>query len=129
MPNHGMRVVSNGTINSLAGNQHPSNQRIREVGGAIAPGVIDSIEGSGSQGYGGDAGLSTEATLNAPRSVVPDALGTVGTQIATFRSMAKGLEDWTSRGVPGGSANFCLEDLVNSKSGASLELQARGKLR
>ena len=47
------------------------NQRIREVGG----GAIATIEGSGSQGYGGDAGLSTAATLNSPRAVAPDRLG------------------------------------------------------
>jgi sugar lactone lactonase YvrE len=52
------------------------NQRIREVGGgAIATSVIATIEGSGSQGYGGDAGLSTAAILNSPRAVAPDALG------------------------------------------------------
>jgi hypothetical protein len=52
------------------------NQRIREVGGgAIATRVIATIEGSGSQDYGGDAGLSTAANLNSPRSVAPDAYG------------------------------------------------------
>jgi sugar lactone lactonase YvrE len=49
------------------------NQRIRQVGG----GAIATIEGSGSQGYGGDAGLSTGAILNSPRSVAPDAFGNV----------------------------------------------------
>jgi sugar lactone lactonase YvrE len=48
------------------------NQRIREVGRS---GVIATVEGSGSQGYGGDAGLSTAAILNSPRSVAPDAYG------------------------------------------------------
>ena len=47
------------------------NQRIRQVGG----GAITTIEGSGSQGYAGNAGLSTGAILNSPRSVAPDALG------------------------------------------------------
>ena len=52
------------------------NQRIREVGGgAIATSVIATIEGSGAQGFGGDAGLSTAAILNSPRAVAPDALG------------------------------------------------------
>ena len=53
------------------------NQRIREVGGsgAIATGVIATVAGSGSQGYGGDAGLSTAAVLNSPRSVAADAYG------------------------------------------------------
>jgi Bacterial Ig-like domain (group 3)/NHL repeat len=48
------------------------NQRIREVGGG---GTIATMEGSGSQGYSGDAGLSTAAILNSPRSVVADAYG------------------------------------------------------
>lgn len=47
------------------------NQRIRQVGG----GTIATIVGSGSQGYGGDGGLSTGAILNSPRSVAPDAFG------------------------------------------------------
>jgi sugar lactone lactonase YvrE len=47
------------------------NQRIREVGG----GAIATIEGSGAQGFGGDAGPATAAILNSPRSVAPDALG------------------------------------------------------
>lgn len=52
------------------------NQRIREVGGgATTAGVIATIEGSGSQGYGGDAGPSTGTILNSPRSVASDALG------------------------------------------------------
>jgi hypothetical protein len=52
------------------------NQRIREVSaGPIATSAIATIEGSGSQGYGVDAGLSTAAILNSPRAVAPDALG------------------------------------------------------
>jgi sugar lactone lactonase YvrE len=47
------------------------NQRIRQVGN----GAIATIEGSGSQGYGGDGGLSTAAILNSPRAVAPDASG------------------------------------------------------
>jgi sugar lactone lactonase YvrE len=47
------------------------NQRIRQVGG----GVIATIEGSGSQRYGGDGGPSTAAILNSPRSVATDASG------------------------------------------------------
>jgi sugar lactone lactonase YvrE len=47
------------------------NQRIRQVGG----GAIATIEGSGAQGFGGDAGPATAAILNSPRSVAPDALG------------------------------------------------------
>lgn len=102
--NHRIRRVSNGIITTLAGSgaagfsgdgaapsaaalSRPSgvsidsagnvyiadtgNQRIREVGG----GAIATIEGSGLQGSGGDAGLSTAAVLNSPRSVATDALG------------------------------------------------------
>jgi sugar lactone lactonase YvrE len=47
------------------------NERIRQV----RSGAIATIEGSGAQGYGGDAGLSTAAILNSPRSVAPDAYG------------------------------------------------------
>jgi sugar lactone lactonase YvrE len=47
------------------------NQRIRQVGNN----TIATIEGSGSQCYGGDAGLSTAAILNSPRAVAPDASG------------------------------------------------------
>jgi sugar lactone lactonase YvrE len=104
--NQRIRMVSNGIITTLAGTStagfsgdgaaataatlaKPSgvsidaagnlyiadtdNQRIREVGG----GAIATIEGSGSQGYGGDAGLSTAAILNSPRAVAPDALGNI----------------------------------------------------
>ena len=102
--NQRIRRVSGGTITTLAGNStsgfsgdgaapaaamlskpagvsvdaagnvyiaDTGNQRIREVGG----GAITTIEGSGAQGFGGDAGLSTEAALNSPRSVAMDVFG------------------------------------------------------
>jgi len=49
------------------------NQRIREVGG----GAIATIEGSGAQGFGGDAGPATGAVLNSPRAVAPDSFGNI----------------------------------------------------
>jgi len=104
--NQRIRIVSGGNITTLAGNSiagfsgdgaapaaamlaKPSgvsvdaagnvyiadtgNQRIREVGG----GAIATIEGSGAQGFGGDAGPATSAVLNSPRAVAPDAFGNI----------------------------------------------------
>ena len=49
------------------------NQRIREVSG----GVINTIAGNGTLGYGGDSGAATSATLAKPRGVSVDASGNV----------------------------------------------------
>jgi len=47
------------------------NQRIR----MIANGIITTVAGNGTQGYGGDAGQATAAMLNNPNSVAVDADG------------------------------------------------------
>jgi len=47
------------------------NQRIRELGG----GVIDTIIGSGQQGYGIDRTTPVGVNLNSPRAVSADAFG------------------------------------------------------
>ena len=49
------------------------NQRLRKVGG----GAIATIAGSGTQGYGGDAGAATAALLNTPRGAAIDGQGNV----------------------------------------------------
>ncbi len=51
-----------------------SNQRIRKV---IPGGIISTIAGSGSAGYGGDAGPATLAGLNYPGGVAVDRFGDV----------------------------------------------------
>jgi len=47
------------------------NQRIRKV--AIENGFIDTIAGDGTEGYGGDGGLATDAQLKFPRQVAIDS--------------------------------------------------------
>jgi hypothetical protein len=47
-----------------------SNERIREV--AIATGVITTVAGSGTMGFGGDGGPATSAAMNLPYAVAAD---------------------------------------------------------
>ena len=49
-----------------------SNNRIRKVDAA---GVITTVAGDGTFGYGGDGGAATAAQLNFPYGVAPDGLG------------------------------------------------------
>jgi len=49
------------------------NNRIREV--AAASGIITTVAGNGSQGFSGDGGPATSATLNGPNGVAMDASG------------------------------------------------------
>ena len=52
------------------------NNRVRRV---TLAGVIDTVAGTGEQGYGGDAGPAAEARLDSPSSVAVDALGNLYT--------------------------------------------------
>ena len=47
--------------------------RIRQVDGQT--GIISTVAGNGIQGFGGDGGPATSATLNTPRRVAVDASG------------------------------------------------------
>ena len=49
-----------------------SNNRIRKVDAA---GVITTVAGDGTQGYGGDGGAATAAQLSSPAGVAPDGAG------------------------------------------------------
>ena len=49
-----------------------SNHRIRKVNAA---GVITTVAGNGTEGYGGDGGAAVAAQLNAPSVVAPDGAG------------------------------------------------------
>jgi hypothetical protein len=50
-----------------------SNERVREV--AKATGVITTVAGSGTMGFGGDGGAPTAAALNLPYAVAVDGSG------------------------------------------------------
>ena len=51
------------------------NDRIRKV--TVATGIITTIAGSSAQGYSGDNGAATSATLWYPTGVVVDSAGTI----------------------------------------------------
>lgn len=64
----GMAVDSAGNL-YIADN---GNHRIRKVD---TRGVISTVAGNASQGFGGDGGAATSASLNAPRAVAVDSVG------------------------------------------------------
>jgi sugar lactone lactonase YvrE len=62
----GMAVDSTGNLYIADSN----NSRIRKI---TAAGIISTVAGSGSTGYGGDGGLATAALLNRPMGVTVDS--------------------------------------------------------
>lgn len=60
------------------------NQRVRRID--YATGIIHTIGGNGTAGYGGDGGAATSATLNAPTGVGVDSRG----QVYVISSAASG---------------------------------------
>src|SRR5207302_1455787 len=50
-----------------------SNSRVREV--AAGTGVMATVAGTGTGGFGGDGGAATQAALNGPRGLTVDAGG------------------------------------------------------
>ena len=48
------------------------NERIRKVG---ANGIITTVAGNGSQGFWGDNGFTTDASLNEPQEAAVDGSG------------------------------------------------------
>jgi len=102
--NQRIRVVTAGTITTLAGSGTPGfsgdgasataaslakpsgvavdaavNVYIADTNNQrirqVGNNTIATVEGSGAQGFGGDSGLSTAAILNSPRAVASDAFG------------------------------------------------------
>ena len=51
------------------------NGVIREI--VLSTGVVSTVAGNGSNGYTGDGGLATNATLNAPTGVAVDSAGNI----------------------------------------------------
>ncbi len=67
----------NGLTLDSAGNLYVAdsgNRRIRKVTPA---GTVTTVAGTGIQGFSGDGGLATDATLNRPSSVVVDPSGNI----------------------------------------------------
>ena len=52
-----------------------SNHCIRKV--TVSTGIITTIAGTGSNGYSGDNGAATSATLNGPHGVAVDTSGRI----------------------------------------------------
>ena len=66
----------NGVTVDAAGNLYIAdygNHRIRKV--EVSTGIITTVAGNGSQGYGGDGSVATTASLFNPRTVAVDAAG------------------------------------------------------
>lgn len=71
-----------------------SNNRIRRVDAAT--GIITTVAGNGSQGYNGDGGLATSASLYLPAAVLVDAHGNLyiadtGNRIVRFINIRTGI--------------------------------------
>jgi YD repeat-containing protein len=58
-----------------------NNQRVRKVDNS---GIINTVAGNGTQGYSGDGGLATEASIDSPRGLAVDSAGNL--YIADFRN-------------------------------------------
>lgn len=52
-----------------------ANHCIRKV--TMGTGIITTVAGNGNQGFSGDGGLATVATLNSPQGLAVDALGNI----------------------------------------------------
>ncbi len=52
-----------------------NNHRIRKV--TVSTGIITTIAGGSTNGYGGDDGAATSAAFNFPEGVAVDASGTI----------------------------------------------------
>ena len=61
----------------IAGNVYIADQDNHRVRRIAPDGTIDTVAGTGSDGYGGDGGPATQALLNHPAGVAVDAAGRV----------------------------------------------------
>jgi sugar lactone lactonase YvrE len=90
----------------------------------VSNGVINTIAGNGNQGYGGDNGAALNATLNTPRSASFDALGNVGiadSQNQRIRAME--LPQLTFASQPVGSVSAPQSVTLSNIGSASLQVQ------
>src|SRR5439155_418716 len=69
-------VTPSGVFVDISGNifiADTGNARIREV--VAATGIIQTVAGNGTNGYSGDGGPATSATINVPSDVYADSAG------------------------------------------------------
>jgi uncharacterized protein (TIGR03437 family) len=103
------------------------NQRIREVNRS---GIITTIAGDGSAGYGGDGGPATKAKLNYPGGITVDPAGNIyfsdDLNFRTRRISAHGIiSTIAGTGVQGfsGDGGPAVDAELNGEFGVSLDLR------
>ncbi len=90
----------------------------------VSNGVINTIAGNGNQGYGGDNGAALNATLNTPRAAAFDAFGNVGiadSQNQRIRAMEIPVLTFTSQ--PVGSVSAPQSVTLSNTGSASMQVQ------
>ncbi|HEX3743412.1 MAG TPA: hypothetical protein VHW09_05770 [Bryobacteraceae bacterium] len=103
-----------------------SNQRVRQI---VADGTINTVAGNGQQGYSGDGGPATSASLYVPSAVTVDFAGNfyvVESQSATVRRVnARGIIQTvagTGTGFGfGGDGGPATAALLNDPQGAAVD--------
>ncbi len=112
----GVAVDSAGTVYVADTN----NQRIRQIGN----GSIATVAGSGDQGFGGDGGLATTSTLNAPRSIATDASGNIAiADTGNQRLRGAALPVLSFSGTPVGMTSTPQEVTLGNSGTAPLQLE------
>jgi len=100
------------------------NHRVRRI---ATDGTIETIAGTGTDGYGGDGGPATQASLNSPFDVAVDAMGSV--YVAdTFNHRIRriGMDGTietvagTGMGGYGGDGGPATEALLNNPTGVAV---------
>lgn len=85
------------------------NQRIRAID--MATGIIDTVVGDGTAGYGGDGGPALSAQLNNPRDIEVDVDGTMYIADTDNHAIRKVTPDGTITTVAGtGTSGFSGDD-------------------
>ena len=122
----GVAVTRDGTVYIA----DTDNERVRKI---TPDGVITTIAGTGTAGYGGDGGPATQATLNMPRAVAVDVAGDVyigeedGQRIrridgyGTITTIAgNGVGGFAGEGAPAGQAQLDRLRAVNLDAAGNL---------
>ncbi len=109
-----------------------SNQRVRKI--AAATGVITTVAGNGSDGFAGDGGPATSASLSYPSDVALDAAGNLyvadsgNHRIRKVVPVTGVITTVAGSGVDGFSGDGAAATLARLSSPMSLALDAQGNL-